>query len=69
MAPQIEEPLLITVEVSKVTGHSTRTLEKWRQNGKGPAFLKIGRSVRYRMSDIEAWLEQCRRTSTSDRGE
>lgn len=32
----------------------------WRMRGKGPAFYKLGRSVRYRKGDLEKWLEQCR---------
>ncbi len=34
---------------------STRTLEAWRQRGIGPAYVKIGRSVRYRLDTIEAY--------------
>ncbi len=26
--------------------------------GEGPPFVKIGRSVRYRLIDLDAWLEQ-----------
>jgi helix-turn-helix protein len=26
----------------------------------GPAFLKIGRSVRYRRDDLDSWLAACR---------
>jgi excisionase family DNA binding protein len=41
---------------------SLRTLERWRQQGTGPAFIRVGRSPRYRRSDIDAWLERQRRT-------
>ncbi len=34
---------------------STRTLEAWRQRGIGPDYVKIGRSVRYRLDIIEAY--------------
>lgn len=33
------------------------TLAEWRLTGKGPRFSKIGRSVRYRLDDLKAWLE------------
>jgi excisionase family DNA binding protein len=33
-----------------------RTLERWRCEGKGPAFVRLGRRVRYRRDDLEAWL-------------
>jgi len=33
---------------------SARTLQRWRQSGQGPAFLKLGGRVLYRLVDIEA---------------
>ena len=33
-----------------------RTIERWRLSGEGPAFHRLGRMVRYRRSDAEAWL-------------
>lgn len=47
---------------------SSRTLQRQRQDGTGPAFIKIGRLVRYRQSDLDAWLADQRRLSTSDTG-
>jgi predicted DNA-binding transcriptional regulator AlpA len=45
-------------EVSELTGISIKTLQRWRLAGKGPKFRKLGgRSVRYLVSDIEAWLQ------------
>lgn len=35
-------------------GISANTLRKWRWEGKGPSFVKIGSNVRYRQEDIEA---------------
>ena len=34
---------------------SERTLERWRWLGEGPAHLKIGGRVLYRLEDIEAF--------------
>lgn len=34
-----------------------QTLAAWTSRGEGPPYIKVGRSVRYRKSDIEAWLE------------
>jgi excisionase family DNA binding protein len=31
------------------------TLAQWRHRGIGPTYAKIGRHVRYRRSDVEAW--------------
>lgn len=35
---------------------SVKTLQARRAAHKAPAFLKIGRSVRYRLADLEAFL-------------
>jgi hypothetical protein len=32
------------------------TLAKWRVSGDGPKFVRVGRTPRYRGSDINAWL-------------
>ena len=45
---------------------SVRTLQKWRVTGYGPAFFKIGRSVRYKVLELDAWIESRRRSHTSD---
>lgn len=37
---------------------SVRTLDHWAYRGEGPRFAKIGRSRRYRRSDVEQWVEQ-----------
>ena len=34
---------------------SPRTLERWRWTGEGPAFIKIGGRVVYRLEDLEAY--------------
>jgi hypothetical protein len=36
-------------------GLSHRTLERWRHDGTGPAFLKIGGRVVYRLEDVQAF--------------
>jgi hypothetical protein len=41
---------------------SPRTLERWRWLGEGPAFLKIGGRVAYRLLDVEAYETAQRRT-------
>ncbi len=48
---------------------SKRTLERLRVSGLGPKFVKCGRVVRYRQSDIEAWIAARVVGSTSEAGE
>ncbi|WGH78595.1 helix-turn-helix domain-containing protein [Jannaschia ovalis] len=38
---------------------SCRTLQRWRSQGRGPAFLFIEGSIRYRLSDIIDYEERC----------
>lgn len=50
-------------EVAALLNISARTLPQWRHRGKFKDDLphyKIGRSVRYRRADVEAFVTQCR---------
>ena len=70
-AAQISDPdrrLLCEQEISELYGIPRATLQQMRFHGRGPLFLKLGRSVRYRVADIDAWLSCCRRASTSASG-
>lgn len=44
---------------------SPRTLERWRWTGEGPRFLKVGKRVVYRLSDIEAYEAERLHESTT----
>ncbi|MGL1921590.1 MAG: helix-turn-helix domain-containing protein [Hyphomicrobiales bacterium] len=44
---------------------SARTLQRWRLEGVGPAFIKLGRLVRYRQSDLNNFLDENKCTSTA----
>ena len=46
---------------------SETTLERWRSIGVGPVFLKLHGRIVYREQDLEAYENQCLRTSTSAR--
>lgn len=58
--------LLTTIETAGLLGLKPNTLENWRIRGVGPKFLKIGSLVRYTEGDIEAYIVEQRRRSTSD---
>jgi hypothetical protein len=36
---------------------SVNTLRSWRSQGRGPKFIKVGKLVRYRLSDVEAFMD------------
>ena len=44
---------------------SVRTLERHRCAGTGPLFAPIGRLIRYRQSDLDDWVRNSLRASTS----
>lgn len=37
-------------------GVSRSTLQSWRYTGRGPQFIKLGRMIRYRTADVDAYL-------------
>ncbi len=49
-------------QVAELLGLSVATLRAWRHRGKGPRFLRLGRSVRYLPSDLADFV----RTSAVD---
>jgi len=57
--------LLDQREAAKLLRLSIRTMERLRLLGTGPCFVKCGRSVRYRQSDLETWIAQRIVSSTS----
>jgi hypothetical protein len=58
------EPLVPPTDVAKHIGVPAKTLAQWRYLGQGPRFIKIGRHVRYRWQDVEAWLAAQSRATT-----
>lgn len=53
-------------QLSQRLNLSQVTLARMRCQGTGPAYVKLGRSVKYRWSDVERWLAECARQSTSE---
>lgn len=45
---------------------SVRTLQRWRADGSGPAFIRIGGSVRYRIADVRAFEDRRRESERGD---
>jgi predicted DNA-binding transcriptional regulator AlpA len=59
-------PYCDTQGASQHSGLSKSFLEKLRVTGDGPRFIKIGKAVRYKVADIDAWLAAQARNSTSE---
>lgn len=51
------ERLLTQDEVADWLQVTTRTLKRWRDEGKGPRHQRVQNMIRYRRSDIESWLD------------
>jgi len=45
-------------EVHAEYGFPVKTLQRWRLDGDGPPYVKVGRGVRYRPEAIERWLDE-----------
>lgn len=52
--------------VAKRLKVKVKTLQAWRTRGGGPAFVKIGRLVRYDDAAVTSWLDSRRMASTSE---
>lgn len=48
---------LVSRNVARLLREPIATLANWRSGRTGPAFLKVGRHVRYRRADVEAWID------------
>lgn len=60
MSSTTRDRLLTRDEAADFLGlRNARTLEVWASTNRyGLPYVKVGRSVRYRLSDLERWLEE-----------
>jgi excisionase family DNA binding protein len=58
----VTDRLLRAREVSELLGISAGTVLDWLQDGKLPGFRLSSRAVRFRESEVMAWLEERRAT-------
>ncbi|KJY18381.1 MULTISPECIES: AlpA family transcriptional regulator [unclassified Streptomyces] len=59
--PQVSAPqqrrLATPPEIAEYCGVPLGTVYQWSSRGGGPKFIKVGRHLRARWSDVEAWLD------------
>jgi predicted DNA-binding transcriptional regulator AlpA len=60
------QKLLKPADAAAFLDLSKSTLAKRRMTGDGPRFVKFGASVRYSLQDLEEYVAQSARRSTSD---
>ncbi|MDF9877479.1 helix-turn-helix transcriptional regulator [Cellulosimicrobium cellulans] len=52
-APRLIDP----GQLAEQLGVPVKTIYIWRTRGKGPRGIRVGKHLRYRQSDIDAWLD------------
>lgn len=50
-----EDQLLSEARLAHRWQKSPRSLQRWRSNGGGPPYYRIGHAIRYRLSDVLAF--------------
>jgi len=54
--PKPREPLATPEQVAELLSVNTTTLAQQRYRGIGLPYVRVGRAVRYRWADVEAYL-------------
>lgn len=54
----LDDPLLDPRALAAYLNITEEALEKWRASKRGPAFVRVGRLIRYRQSDVDRWLRE-----------
>ncbi|MCH8859089.1 MAG: helix-turn-helix domain-containing protein [Proteobacteria bacterium] len=63
----MEQSLLDERQAAEYLGNlSVRTLQRKRMDGDGPVFVKLGKLIRYRPSDLDSYVAANVRGSTSE---
>ncbi len=53
----MQDKLLSTKELSEYLGVAVSTIVEYRMNNSGPIYAKLGHLVRYKKSDVDAWVD------------
>jgi excisionase family DNA binding protein len=54
------DPLVTITELAEYLGVPVKTIYEWRQTGRGPVCVRIGRHLKFRLSDVQAWVDSQR---------
>lgn len=61
--------LISSADASRILGVSNGTLAVWRCTGRyNLAYVKVGSRIRYRLEDIEQFIQERTRLHTGDQG-
>lgn len=51
------DPLVTITELADYLGVPVKTIYEWRQAGRGPIGIRIGRHLKFRLSDVQSWVD------------
>ena len=51
------EPVLTTSELAEYVGVQVQAIYDLRTDGRGPSGIRVGREIRYHVSDVRRWLD------------
>ncbi|MFD5277518.1 helix-turn-helix transcriptional regulator [Pseudarthrobacter sp. NPDC058362] len=60
------DSLITSDTLAEKLGVSRRVIDEWRITGQGPAFIRVGRTPRYRPEAVDAWLLSQEHLSTAE---
>lgn len=52
------EQMLTTSELAEYIGVNVQALYDLRANGRGPAAIRVGKELRFRVSAVQSWLDE-----------
>ncbi|WP_405243804.1 helix-turn-helix transcriptional regulator [Lentisalinibacter salinarum] len=65
--PDDDDVLLDERFVARYYGQSDRTVKEWRYTGRGPRYIRLGKTqVRYRVGDLRAFNRERAARSTAE---
>jgi excisionase family DNA binding protein len=62
------EPLLSVAELAEYLGLPVATIYDWRSHGVGPVAHRIGKHVKFTLTDVRSWLDTRRETLSPQHG-
>ena len=68
LTPRTGNEPLTEVDAAARLGLKVATLRAWRHQGRGPAFVRLGRAIRYLANDLDDFLHANRHAQASDSG-
>ncbi|MGH3445711.1 MAG: helix-turn-helix transcriptional regulator [Nocardioidaceae bacterium] len=51
------DPLVTITELAEYLDVTIKTIYEWRQSSRGPVGIRIGRHLKFRLTDVQAWVD------------